>query len=109
MADGGFVIADGPVVERVFPDGAAQVVAGVGKPVYDATSGPATSTGLADAIDVAAKPDGSVMIADENTDRVRKLDPAGRLSTVAGSGTGQLQVTVGSRQLPEPARGHPVE
>jgi hypothetical protein len=105
MADGGFVIADGPVVERVFPDRAAQVVAGVGKPVYSAASGPATSTGLADATAVAPEPDGSVLIADENTNRVRKLDPAGRLSTVAGSGTGQLQVTVGSDTCPNPNIG----
>ena len=105
MVDGGFVIADGPVVERVFPDGAAQVVAGIGKPVYNAVSGPATSTGLADATAVAPEPDGSVLIADENTDRIRKLDPAARLSTVAGSGTGQLQVTVGSDTCRNPHVG----
>ncbi|HEY2655193.1 MAG TPA: hypothetical protein VGI55_05350 [Solirubrobacteraceae bacterium] len=107
IAGGGFVIADGPVVERVFPDGTAQVVAGVGKPVYEATSGPATSTGLADATAVATESNGSVLIADQNTNRVRKLDQAGRLSTAAGSGTGQLQVTVGSDTCTNPSRRPP--
>jgi len=105
MPDGGFVIADGPVVERVFPNFSAEVVAGTGKPVYTATSGPATSTGLADATGVAAQPDGSILIADDNTDRVRKVDPFGTLTTVAGSGTPQLQVTVGSDTCPNPDLG----
>ena len=102
MPDGGFAIADGPVVERVAPDLSAKVVAGTGQPVYNATAGPATSTGLADATAVAEQPDGSILIADANTDRVRKLDGNAILSTVAGSGTPQLLVTVGSSACPNP-------
>jgi len=70
--------------------------------VYGATSGPATSTGLADATAVAVAADGSILIADDNTDRVRMVDPAGTLTTVAGSGTPQLLVTVGSSVCPNP-------
>lgn len=102
MPDGSFVIADGPVVERVWTDGTAAVVAGTGKPVYDASSGPATSTGLADATGVAAEPDGSILIADDNTNRVREVDATGMLTTVAGSGTSQLLVSVGSSACPNP-------
>jgi len=106
MPDGGFVIADGPVVERVFPDLVAEVVAGTGKSDYTATSGPATSTGLADATGVAVEPDGSILIADDDTDRVRQINPHGRLTTVAGSGTPQLLVAVGSDACPNPDEQH---
>ena len=101
-ADGGFVIADGPVVERVGADLSASVIAGTGKPVYTAPSGPATSSGLADATAVAVRTDGAILIADDNTDRVRLVDAAGNLSTVAGSGTQQLLVSVGSTSCPNP-------
>ena len=100
--DGGFVIADGPVVERVAPDLSVSVIAGTGKPVYTAATGPATSTGLADATAVAVQPDGSILIADDNTDRIRKLDPSATLSTVAGFGTSQQFVSVGSTSCPNP-------
>ena len=99
--DGGFVIADGPVVEKVAPDGSAQVIAGTGKPDYSAASGQATSTGLADATAVAVAADGSILIADDNTDRVRNV-AHGQLTTVAGSGSHQLLITVGSTSCPNP-------
>lgn len=101
-ADGGFVIADGPVVERVAPDLSVSVIAGTGKPVYNAASGPATSTGLADATSVSVTAMGSILIADDNTDRIRSVDASGNLSTVAGSGTQQLLVSVGSTSCPNP-------
>lgn len=101
-ADGGFVIADGPVVERVGPDLSASVIAGTGKPVYTAPNGPATSSGLADATAVAVQSDGSILIADDNTDRVRLVATSGSLNTVAGSGTQQLLVSVGSTSCPNP-------
>jgi hypothetical protein len=100
--DGGFVIADGPVVERVAPDSSTSVIAGTGKPIYTADSGPATSTGLADATALTVAADGSTLIADDNTDRIRLLDTPGNLSTVAGSGTEQLLVSVGSTSCPNP-------
>lgn len=105
--DGGFVIADGPVVERVAPDLSVSVVAGTGKPVYTAADGPATSTGLADATSVSVTAHGSVLIADDNTDRIRLLDSSGHLSTVAGSGTQQLLVSVGSTSCPNPDQRPP--
>ena len=37
--------------------------------------------------DVAAMPDGSVLIADGNNNRVRRVSPAGVITTVAGNGT----------------------
>jgi hypothetical protein len=99
---GGFVIADGPVVERVGPTGGAEVIAGTGKPDNTATSGAATSTGLADATAVALTSDGSILIADDHTDRVREVDPGGQLVTVAGSGSPGQLISVGSRSCPNP-------
>ena len=105
--DGGFVIADGPVVERVAPDLSVSVIAGTGKPVYTATDGPGTSTGLADATSVSVTASGAVLIADDNTDRIRSLSTSGNLSTVAGSGTQQLLVSVGSTSCPNPDQRPP--
>jgi hypothetical protein len=107
--DGGFLIADGPVVERVAADGTAEVIAGTGKPDYRAASGPATSMGLADATGVDAEPNGAVLIADDNTNRVRAVDANGALTTLAGSGTPQQVVAVGSNTCPNPHVNPPWE
>jgi hypothetical protein len=100
-SDGGFVIADGPVVDRISPDGSAAVAAGIGKPIYT-RPGPANSAGLADATAVAVAPDGSILIADDQSDRIREVDTSGNLITVAGSGIGHLRVTVGSSVCTNP-------
>jgi hypothetical protein len=100
-ADGGFVIADGPVVEEVGPDLSAEVIAGTGQPDYSAANGPATSTGLGDATAVAVGSDGSVLVADDNTDRVR-LIATSQLSTVAGSGSHVRLESIGSTACPNP-------
>jgi hypothetical protein len=99
-SDGGFVIADGPVVDRISPDGSAAVAAGIGRPIY--TPGAANSTGLADATAVSVAPDGSILIADDQSDRIREVDTSGHLITVAGSGIGHLRVMVGSSVCTNP-------
>ena len=108
-SNGGFVIADGPVVERVASDGNATVIAGTGKPDYRAAAGPATATGLADATGVDMQPNGALLIADDNTNRVRGLDANGALTTLAGSGTPQQVVAVGSNSCPNPHINPPWE
>lgn len=49
--------------------------------------GPATSAYLSDPQDVAVDATGNVYIADKGNRRVRKITPAGVISTVAGNGT----------------------
>jgi sugar lactone lactonase YvrE len=101
MPDGGFVIADGPVVEEVRADGSAVVIGGDGSTSPAVADGPATSTALGDASAVAVAADGSILVADYATDRIREI-AKGQLRTIAGSGSPQpVTVTVGSYRCPD--------
>ncbi len=48
--------------------------------------GPATQGKLNQPRDIGLLPDGSVLIADRDNNRIRKIDPAGTITTVAGTG-----------------------
>jgi streptogramin lyase len=61
-------------------------VAGNGTPTYSGDGGPAILASLSDVHDVVVGPGGSLFIADHSNDRVRKVDPAGTIITVAGNG-----------------------
>ena len=103
--NGGFVIADGPVVEEVGSSGSAAVIGGDGVTSSGAENGTATKTALGDAAAVAVAPDGSILVADYATDRIRAISN-GLLTTVAGSGSTQpLTITVGSHRCPDPHVG----
>ncbi len=87
--DGGFLIADtyNRRVRRVAPDGTITTVAG-STASSGGDGGPATSAGLAYPMSVSTTADGGFLIADYSGQRVRKVDRSGRISTVAGGGTG---------------------
>jgi RHS repeat-associated protein len=82
-----------PRISRVTPDGIITTVAGTGSlcvPASNPTCGegqPATSAPLRFPIGMALGPDGSLYIADQNNSRVRRVTPAGIMTTVAGTGT----------------------
>ncbi|HEV8713074.1 MAG TPA: Ig-like domain-containing protein, partial [Candidatus Binatia bacterium] len=61
-------------------------VAGTGNFSYSGDGGPATQAGLRGPSQVAAGPDGSLYISDTQSNRIRRVDPEGRITTVAGSG-----------------------
>lgn len=66
-------------------------VAGTGLPCYYATApcgdgGPATLATLASSWGVAVRPDGTLYIAASGHFRVRRVDPAGLITTIAGTG-----------------------
>jgi hypothetical protein len=88
-ADGGFLIADtaNQRIRRVAPAGTITTVAGTtGGLAGD--GGPATAARLSGPFGVAATADGGFLIADTNDSRIRRVSPAGTITTVAGSTRG---------------------
>ena len=92
-ADGSLYIANGLLltVRRVARDGTIRTVAGAGFHCSTPTDpcgdgGPALQAGLDGASALAVGPDGSVYVGGA-TGRIRKIDPNGIITTVAGTGT----------------------
>lgn len=74
------------VVVRVTAGGASSVVAGIGTAAFSGDGGPARSAALHTPTGVAVGPDGSVYVADSGNERLRRIDPSGVITTVAGTG-----------------------
>ena len=87
-ADGSLYIADqGGCVRRVTPDSIIRTFAGqCFNSGFSGDGGPATSAQLSLPMDLAIGPDGSLYIADTDDQRIRRVDPGGTITTVAGSG-----------------------
>jgi hypothetical protein len=88
LPDGGYLIADADNarVRRVLPDGRIITVAGVGVRGFSGDGGPATAARITSPYNTAPLPDGSFLIADTSNNRVRQVNPAGIITTVAGTG-----------------------
>ena len=86
--DGSLYVADAGAdrVRRVDPDGVITTVAGTGARGFSGDGGPAIEAALAQPSGVAVSPDGSVYIADTRNDRIRRVDPDGTITTIAGRG-----------------------
>jgi sugar lactone lactonase YvrE len=78
-------------VRRIDPAGIITTVAGNGRPGRSGDGGPATAARLNLPSDVAVGRDGSLYIADSYNHRIRRVDPAGIITTIAGSGPSGLQ------------------
>ena len=91
-AGGGYLFSDqgNSRVRRVGADGRITTVAGNGTPGFSGDDGPATSAQLNAPNGLATLPDGSVLIADSNNNRVRRVSPGGIITTVAGTGAAGL-------------------
>jgi hypothetical protein len=89
-ADGGFLIADrgNRRVRRVSAGGTIVTVAGTGLAGASGDGGPATAARLDEPTAVATMPDGSLLIADAGSDRVRAVSQSGTISRVAGGAGG---------------------
>jgi uncharacterized protein (TIGR03437 family) len=74
----------GTRVYKVSPSGAITVIAGNGTSGFSGDGGPATSAQLFEARAVAVDATGNVYIADTGNLRVRRVDPSGIITTVAG-------------------------
>jgi YD repeat-containing protein len=71
-------------VRWVDPQGIIHTVAGNGSQGYSGDGGPATSAAFSNPDNLALSPDGSLYIADTLNSVIRKVDPAGIVSTVVG-------------------------
>ena len=73
-------------IRKVDAAGVISTVAGNGEWGYGGDGGPAVRARLASPLDAAADGMGNLYIADAWNNRIRKIDAAGNISTVAGSG-----------------------
>ena len=73
-------------VRKVDAAGVITTVAGTGQRGYSGDGGPATDAQLGGPWDVAVDGSGNLYIADYGNGRVRKVDAAGVITTVAGTG-----------------------
>ncbi|WP_256788693.1 serine/threonine-protein kinase [Frankia sp. AvcI1] len=73
-------------IRKVTPAGVISTVAGTGTAGYSGDGGPATAAQLNSAEKVTTGPDGSVYFSDYDNHRIRKIDPAGIITTYVGTG-----------------------
>ena len=71
---------------RVDQDGTYTTFAGTGTPGFSGDGGPATDAEFSSPTSITAGPDGSVYFFDEGNSRIRRVDPNGVITTVAGNG-----------------------
>ena len=100
-ADGSLYITDRPgnQIRKVAPDGTISVFAGRGTPGGNLGEGErAQDTSLDGPVGIAVLPSGEVVFSDRNNQRIKLVDNAGNLFTIAGSGrTGDGQTATDTR------------
>jgi sugar lactone lactonase YvrE len=73
-------------VRRIAPDGTIHAFAGTGVSGFAGDDGPAVSAQLRSPQGVAVDSSGNVYIADTGSERIRKVDASGTITTYAGNG-----------------------
>jgi streptogramin lyase len=73
-------------IRHISAAGQIRTIAGTGQRVYSQDDLPAGETGLMSPVSVVTDGAGSVYIAEWTGNRVRKIDPSGKVSTIAGNG-----------------------
>ena len=86
--DGTIVWADWGTnrIKALSTDGTIAVVAGNGSEGYSGDGGPATEASLHGPVGVTVMPDGSVVFADNHNHVLRRINPQGIITTIAGTG-----------------------
>ncbi|MYC80620.1 MAG: hypothetical protein F4X19_00830 [Acidobacteria bacterium] len=87
-ADGNLFVADdrNNRVRRVDSSGIITTIAGTGKREFSGDGGPAVAAQLSAPKDVAVDSFGNLYIADSVNFRIRRVDPSGIITTIAGTG-----------------------
>jgi hypothetical protein len=88
LPDGGFVLADpgNERIRRIWPDSSITTVAGTGVPGFSGDGSSAVAARIDAPRGVAALTDGGFLIPDTENNRIRRVWPDGRITTVAGTG-----------------------
>ena len=74
-------------IRKVTASGIITTIAGTGAPGYNGDSIAATAAQLNSNWGIAVDRFGNVYVADQNNNRIRKVNPAGMITTIAGTGT----------------------
>ena len=74
-------------IRKIAPDGTISTVAGNGTPGFSGDGGPAVSAQINTPIGIFADGSGNLYIADVGNQRIRKVDPSGTITTIAGNGS----------------------
>jgi uncharacterized protein (TIGR03437 family) len=75
-------------IRKVDSSGVITTFAGNGNKGYGGDGGPAIDASFYNAVRVAIDPSGNVLVADQSDHRIRRITPAGIVSTFAGNGAG---------------------
>ena len=73
------------VIRKITPSGVISTIAGDGTYGFSGDSGPATAARISSPGGIAVAPSGDLYFADITANRIRKITPSGRISTIAGS------------------------
>ena len=73
-------------IRKIDPSGVISTLAGTGVRGFGGDGGPAFQARLAQPVSVAVDAAGNVYVADSRNHRIRKIDPSGLISTLAGTG-----------------------
>ncbi len=82
-------------IRKIDAAGIITTIAGTGEIGYAGDGGPAIAAQLNRPVDLEVAPDGSLLFTDTGNNCVRKIDPAGLISTVAGKCTTTFAAATG--------------
>jgi RHS repeat-associated protein len=85
--DQSIYVGGGRNVWRITQDGIIRRIAGIVSAGFSGDGGPARNAQLSDATRFYPAADGSVYISDQINQRIRRIDPNGIITTIAGTGT----------------------
>jgi trimeric autotransporter adhesin len=75
-------------IRKVDASGMITTLAGNGNKGYGGDGGPAIDASFYNPVRVAVDPSGNVLVADQSDHRIRRITPAGIITTLAGNGAG---------------------